>query len=114
MRRKQQEMQHLCNFNIQTGTGHWGRGTPLGVMLRAVGNTPCPAQLLFLIEIYVCLEGISVRITLFSPKPRCIIFKLRQIHGFFFFSTQETRLQLSKIQHSAKKSDLLTFYYLAS
>lgn len=108
-------MQHLRNFKIQTGTGHRGRGAPLGVMLRAVGSTPCPAQLLFLIEIYVCLEEISVRITLFSPKPRCIIFKLRQIHGFFFFfSTQETGLQLSKIQYSAKKSDLLTFYYLAS
>lgn len=94
-------MQHLHNFKIQTGTGHRGRGAPLGVMLRAVGSTPCPAQLLFLIEIYVCLEEISVRITLFSPKPRCIIFKLRQIHGFFFF------FQLRRLDSSSQKFNIL-------
>lgn len=114
MRRKQQEMQHLRNFNIQRG-----QGTGAEALLwewcwelwaaHPVLPSCCP-------DWDLCVSGrdFSEDNTFFSQTKMHYLQTKTNSRIFFFFSTQETRLQLSKIQHSAKKSDLLTFYYLAS
>lgn len=114
MRRKQQEMQHLRNFNIQRG-----QGTGAEALLwewcwelwaaHPVLPSCCPDW-----DLCVAGRDFSEDNTFFSQTKMHYLQTKTNSRIFFFFPTQETRLQLSKIQHSAKKSDLLTFYYLAS